>query len=97
MTRQRHLTPSCGGLDPYRGENPGPGKDAHEELDPMPGIREQPRSSADISAYASHVRFTPQQRTQRTALQQKSDLFDHLVGEQQKVASYRQSERFSGF
>ena len=29
---------------PYRGENPGPGKDIHGELDPRPGIREQPRS-----------------------------------------------------
>ena len=28
---------------PYRGENPGPGKDAYGELDPWPGIREQPR------------------------------------------------------
>jgi hypothetical protein len=27
---------------PYRGENPGPGKDVHGELDPRPGIREQP-------------------------------------------------------
>lgn len=25
---------------PYRGENPGPGKDVHRELDPKPGIRE---------------------------------------------------------
>jgi hypothetical protein len=29
---------------PYRGENPGPGKDVHGELDPWPGIREQPGS-----------------------------------------------------
>jgi hypothetical protein len=28
---------------PYRGENLEPGKDAHRELDPGPGIREQPR------------------------------------------------------
>jgi hypothetical protein len=31
---------------PYRGENPGPGKDVHGELDHWPGIREQPRSVA---------------------------------------------------
>ena len=31
---------------PYRGENPGPGKDVRGELDPGPGIREQPRSFA---------------------------------------------------
>jgi hypothetical protein len=29
---------------PYRGENHGPGKDFHRELDPTPGIREQPGS-----------------------------------------------------
>ena len=29
---------------PYRGENPGPGKDVYEELDLRPGIRKQPRS-----------------------------------------------------
>ena len=28
---------------PYRGENPGPGKDVDGELDPRPGIRERPR------------------------------------------------------
>jgi hypothetical protein len=31
---------------PYRGENPGPGKDVHGELDHRPGIREQPGSFA---------------------------------------------------
>ena len=31
---------------PYRGENHGPGKDTHRELDPTPGIREQPGSFA---------------------------------------------------
>src|SRR5215831_16724570 len=33
---------------PYRGENPVPGKDARGELDPTPGIREQPRPAADM-------------------------------------------------
>jgi hypothetical protein len=33
---------------PYRGENPGPGKDVHAELDPRPGIREQPHTKADL-------------------------------------------------
>ena len=28
---------------PYRGENPGPGKVVHRELDPKPGISERPR------------------------------------------------------
>ena len=31
---------------PYCGENRGPGKDFHRELDPTPGIREQPRPLA---------------------------------------------------
>ena len=30
---------------PYRGENPGPGKDVRGELDRWPGIREQPGSN----------------------------------------------------
>jgi DNA-binding transcriptional LysR family regulator len=29
---------------PYRGENPGPGKAVEGELEPRPGIREQPGS-----------------------------------------------------
>src|SRR6266446_6356542 len=29
---------------PYRGENPGPGEDVEGELEPRPGIREQPGS-----------------------------------------------------
>ena len=39
---------------PYRGENPGPGKDVHGELDHRPGIREQesahlrPRSNVRV-------------------------------------------------
>jgi hypothetical protein len=33
---------------PYRGENPEPGKDVHGELDPWPGIREQPEPAADV-------------------------------------------------
>src|SRR5260221_13483974 len=39
----------AGAVDPYRGENPAPGKDVHGELDPTPGIREQPRPIPDIS------------------------------------------------
>jgi len=31
---------------PYCGENPGPGKDVRGELEPRPGIREQPGSLA---------------------------------------------------
>ena len=35
---------------PYRGENPGPGKDVHGELDHRPGIREQPGSLSTEAA-----------------------------------------------
>ena len=35
---------------PYRGENHGPGKDVQGELDPTPGIREQPGSIPDLEA-----------------------------------------------
>ena len=45
---------------PYRGENNGPGKDVHGELDPTPGIREPPGSKPEPEG--SHVRF-PQLRT----------------------------------
>ena len=38
---------------PYRGENNGPGKDVHGELDPTPGIREQPGSKPAVSSAAS--------------------------------------------
>ena len=31
---------------PYRGENPGPGEDVEGELEPRPGIREQPGSNS---------------------------------------------------
>jgi hypothetical protein len=33
---------------PYRGENPGPGKDVEGELEPRPGIREQPGSDSAV-------------------------------------------------
>ena len=32
---------------PYRGENPGPGKDVHRELDHRPGIRERQGACCD--------------------------------------------------
>jgi hypothetical protein len=34
---------------PKRGENSGPGKDCHRELDPRTGIREQPGSKATVA------------------------------------------------
>ena len=41
----------------YRGENPEPGKDVHGELDPRPGIREQPRSNSVLRRCPRLVRF----------------------------------------
>ena len=40
---------------PYRGENNGPGKDIHGELDPTPGIREQPGSLAAVERSAARL------------------------------------------
>src|SRR5437660_272878 len=37
---------------PYCGENPGPGKDVRGELEPRPGIREQPGSTAPLAIRA---------------------------------------------
>jgi hypothetical protein len=42
---------------PYRGENPEPGKDVNGELDPTPGIREQPGSKPALLATVGRVRF----------------------------------------
>jgi len=39
---------------PYRGENPEPGKDVYGELDPWPGIREQPGPIADMAIAGEH-------------------------------------------
>ncbi len=47
---------------PYRGENPEPGKDVLGELDPWPGIREQPGSSTSFQAQAEHFRLSPDSR-----------------------------------
>ena len=42
---------------PYRGENPGPGKDVHGELDHRPGIREQPGSTSAELRHERDVRI----------------------------------------
>src|SRR5262245_32976589 len=44
---------------PYRGENPGPGEDVEGELDPRPGIREQPGSQAEIQLRRRVVGYVP--------------------------------------
>ena len=80
LIHQRHLTPSCGGHCPYRGENPDPGKDVHGELDPWPGIREQPRSIFDRATMSHDVRYGSD-RYQIAELQQwaKRAMSEHHV------------------
>src|SRR6478609_4129244 len=40
LNRQRHLTPSCGGLTPTAERTVGPARISLESLTPRPGIRE---------------------------------------------------------
>jgi hypothetical protein len=58
LVHQRHLTPSCGRPVLTHGENHGPGKDAHRELDLRPGIRERPRSRAALACGPIKVCFS---------------------------------------
>src|SRR5438552_5056988 len=48
LIRQRHLTPSCGGLAPTAERTVGPARIVEESLTPSPGIREQHRPKADV-------------------------------------------------
>ena len=48
LNRQRHLTPSCGGLTPTAERTVGPARISLESLTPRPGIREQYRHEADM-------------------------------------------------
>src|SRR4029079_8767912 len=43
LNRQRHLTPSCGGLTPTAERTVGPVRISLESLTPRPGIREHNR------------------------------------------------------
>src|SRR6202021_2690467 len=45
LIHQRHLTPSCGGQAPTAERTPDPARMIRRELDPRPGIREQPGGS----------------------------------------------------
>ena len=54
---------------PYRGENTGPGKDVHGELDPRPGIREQPGSTAPFRSRRRVRPVCPNQRTLAQAVE----------------------------
>src|SRR6476620_11440488 len=48
LNRQRHLTPSCGGLTPTAERTVGPARISLESLTPRPGIREQNRRKAAV-------------------------------------------------
>src|SRR5205823_7084338 len=47
----------------YCGENPGPGKDVRGELEPRPGIREQPGSDSVIAVMSAARPLFPRKRT----------------------------------
>lgn len=49
LIHQRHLTPSCGGHAPTAERTLDPARIIGRELDPRPGIREQPGSGSDKS------------------------------------------------
>src|SRR6476646_10318126 len=52
LNRQRHLTPSCGGLTPTAERTVGPARISLESLTPRPGIREQNRSISEAASIA---------------------------------------------
>jgi hypothetical protein len=55
---------------PYHGENNGPGKDVHGELDPTPGIGERPRPRTDMrrAAVSGSARSPPFRRRLASAI-----------------------------
>src|SRR5207342_1668116 len=57
LNRQRHLTPSCGGLTPTAERTVGPARISLESLTPRPGIREQDRHFSDMANLAGDGRF----------------------------------------
>src|SRR5580692_10617713 len=56
LNRQRHLTPSCGGLTPTAERTVGPARISLESLTPRPGIREQYRHETDLPGRPGDVR-----------------------------------------
>jgi hypothetical protein len=55
LNRQRHLTPSCGGLTPTAERTVGPARISLESLTPSPGIREQYRHLTGMTSHADDV------------------------------------------
>ncbi len=79
---------------PKRGENSGPGKDRHRELDPRPGIREQPGSETDLVANRdrcllclqkaelrsnAHVPLVPNQASHAIRAMAEPDIRHHAI------------------
>src|SRR6516164_2112840 len=58
LNRQRHLTPSCGGLTPTAERTVGPARTIAESLTPRPGIREQYLPKADILRCGKECRYS---------------------------------------
>src|SRR5258707_6260548 len=56
LNRQRHLTPSCGGLTPTAERTVGPARISLESLTPRPGIREHYRHETDMATAMRDVR-----------------------------------------
>src|SRR6476660_1328199 len=54
LNRQRHLTPSCGGLTPTAERTVGPARISLESLTPRPGIREQYRHMLPRTCATAH-------------------------------------------
>jgi hypothetical protein len=68
LIRQSHQAPSCGGHRP-NAERQWPGKDLHRELDPRPGIREQPGPPTDKpSPRLAPQDYSPLQPQERTTV-----------------------------
>src|SRR5258705_9058207 len=56
LNRQRHLTPSCGGLTPTAERTVGSARISLESLTPRPGIREQNRHFSELLRCFNQVR-----------------------------------------
>src|SRR5215472_14219844 len=59
LIHQRHLTPSCGGHAPTAKRTLDPARTIRGELDPRPGIREQPGSFSTFRVRAEFVWCKP--------------------------------------
>src|SRR5216684_3360783 len=68
LIHQRHLTPSCGGHAPTAERTLDPARMIRRELDPRPGIREQPGSNSALGRYPPHFRLAAASGIPRAAV-----------------------------